>query len=747
MNKSKKNGAKNKIKQKTRKNYKIACRTIKAPTRLQSKDYKHGNKGVLGYAPINYDNYDSKYKSFEKKLSSKFTSKNIKAQLLEEFKHKRKDFISPRDDFYTYVNHVWLNQNEKQFTLKDKYYIKYDDFSITQDKVYDELLDIVDKKSTKSCIQDVCMSGLKRTSKHNHEIERHIKDTIIKVDEFIKNDDFYGLMTDINKFENISIISPILWKLLPDLKDPSIYCNYIIVPNLPIYDINVYMGKHPNNVEHLHIIDKKYNMYIHDIFKVVKKYDTTNIDYGSRLGYDFINIGKDILSAQSDNILSIESYEGYNKITASDSLEKYGFDWVKMASSLGYKNVPEFFVTDNITYLKNIMQILNANWKSLVYRNYWIYLYVRHQIRTHEIYQSIYFNFYRHFIAGVSRRYPNKIYAIMLLSLTFDKFLSTEYVNTYAIPENVEYVKNMTEDLRLVFIKILKRNKWLSPNTKRMAILKITNIKIYIGFTDHLIDDPLLNYSPIDFWGNLDKIYTWRLKKFVSLNGKHIINIPMVNWNTLSLNGRQPYIVNAFYTPSRNDLYIPTAYLQRPFLNIYDYGVDYNVAYLGTTIAHELSHALDDTGSLFDDKGKLDNWWSDHDRRVFNDKVTNVVKQYEKFASYDGIKYNARISTGENIADITAITICEEYLKDFQYKYTLNIPNKYILFTGFYIYYAIQLRQVIKNKSIDRELLVNPHALDKYRVNIPLSRLNLFKIIYNINKNDKMYWNTTDSIW
>ena len=37
--------------------------------------------------------------------------------------------------------------------------------------------------------------------------------------------------------------------------------------------------------------------------------------------------------------------------------------------------------------------------------------------------------------------------------------------------------------------------------------------------------------------------------------------------------------------------------------------------------------------------------------------------------------------------------------------------------------------------------------MDKYRTNCPLARLELFRSLYNIKKNDKMYWESTDTIW
>jgi putative endopeptidase len=160
-----------------------------------------------------------------------------------------------------------------------------------------------------------------------------------------------------------------------------------------------------------------------------------------------------------------------------------------------------------------------------------------------------------------------------------------------------------------------------------------------------------------------------------------------------------------------------------------------------------MSHCLDDLGSKYDEKGNLHNWWTKHDRSIFNKKVNNVIKQYEKFAGYDGIKMDASLSTGENLADISGLAICEEYLRDFQDKNEDIVPIRALSFHAFFVYLAIQARQKIFDEAVKAQLKTNPHPMDKYRTNCPLARLELFRSLYNIKKNNKMYWESTDTIW
>jgi putative endopeptidase len=305
----------------------------------------------------------------------------------------------------------------------------------------------------------------------------------------------------------------------------------------------------------------------------------------------------------------------------------------------------------------------------------------------------------------------------------------------------------MAQDLLIVFKRIIKINTWLSPKTKKYALLKLEHLKFVIGSPKILREDPLLGYVPDDPWINLQKITKWRFDKFIELEGKPIIDIPTIAWDNFKLIGTQAYVVNAYYTPTQNSIYVPLAYLQKPFIDLNERGIEYNLAHIGYTLGHEMSHALDDMGSKYDYKGNLHNWWTKEDRIIFNRKINNVIKQYETFAAYDGIKMDASLSTGENLADISGLEICEEYLRDFQIKNNDITPIRALSFESFFVYIAIQARQKIYSEAIKSQLKINPHPMDKYRTNCPLARLKLFRSLYNIQKGDKMYWSSTDTIW
>jgi len=416
-------------------------------------------------------------------------------------------------------------------------------------------------------------------------------------------------------------------------------------------------------------------------------------------------------------------------------------------------------------------------------------------MRFHSEWRQVYFDFHGKFISGQPIPYPKEIYPVFGLSLCFIKFLTIEYMDRNRKHKYINYINNMASDLLTVYKRIIKRNKWLSPSTKKYALLKLENIKLEVGSPKILREDPILDYDRKEAYQNMRRIAYWRTKQMINLDGKasevdipiidweqlkmvgkqsYVVNayynlqllaiwrskkfieidgtstdvdIPIIDWEEFKMVGKQSYIVNAYYTPTENSIYFPLAYLQKPFIDLDERGIEYNLAHIGYTLGHEMSHCLDDLGSKYDEKGDLHNWWTKHDRNIFNRKVKNVIKQYEQFAGYDGIKMDASLSTGENLADISGMAICEEYLKDFQDKNADIVPIRALSFHAFFVYLAIQARQKIFDEAIKAQLKTNPHPMDKYRTNCPLARLDLFRSLYNIQKKDKMYWSSTDTIW
>ena len=702
------------------------------------------------------------YTTFEDKIDEIFkknkmdvvsTSFNLEKEIVSQLKLAvNTEGIQANQDFYSYINDRWI----KDYKIKEeqKYIIQVDDFRITQDKVYRELIEIIEEyisnPSTKNSKEAKCIKKAYTAAKgYNTSAQtKCLAGTILEyIDKLRENKtNIWERIGILNRNELTSWGCPFVWSLNPDDKNPEIYKCYLDPPQLTLIDIDVYFDDDTDTEE----IKKYKNNYRKMYFKYLNNLFT--ICFGENHGFnvkDIFDTEFELLNAMACDLIKDVDDDGYNLITKDEALKHFGFNWEEFCKHLGFTKIPENFVTSNVNYLLCGTKLLLERWDSQQWRTFWVYLYIRQQCRFDEKGWKNFYEFQGNFVRGQSKDVDLKVTPIFQIGFLFNTFLSNQYISKYNNLQAINYVKTMAEDLKTVFVRIIKRNSWMQTKTKQKALEKLHNFKLIVGSPELLRADPLLDYKDDDPWGNLIKMSQWRHQKAIELVGEKVIDIPVMDWSQIppKFIGTQAYVVNASYTPTENGIYIPLGYIQKPFVDLDERGLEYNLSRIGFTIAHEMSHSLDDWGSKYDEFGKLNNWWTEKDTNAFKKIQQDVIKQYEVFASYDGIEFDAEPSIGEDLADISGLAICQEYLRDFQLKNEDNLPIQSLSFEAFFTFFAIQSRQKISKKSILAQLKTNPHPLDKYRCNVPLSRTNVFRAIYNVKKGDKMWWHSLNSIW
>jgi putative endopeptidase len=671
---------------------------------------------------------EQKTREFVKELMTKFAPSNIK----------------PENNFYDYINYLWL----KNVSLKQQqsYIVQVDDFRLVQDKVYQELNDIIldyikthnDKLATN--LKNFYNSVVNMNSKS--ETRELAKEAVQTIEKFTSDKHgVWKLLAFVNSDEMIAYSAPFVWSLNPDDKNSKIYRCYLTPHQFTILDINVYFddGKDEDYKKKYRAAFTRSNQKIFD----------TLLGHGHNFNaQDVYDVEVQIFETLGC-IDVVKEDKNYNKVTAKEAIEKYGFNWKEFSHSLGFKRAPEFFITSGLNYLKCGTTLLLDNWDSPKWKTYWTWILLKRLARVTRDWEKLNYEFYGEFERGqedINR--SDAVSASLYMSVPFNTFLTNKYVEKFENPLAVEYVRLLCNELKQVFMRIIKRNNWMSPSTKKYALLKLERLKFTVAKPEKLREDPLLGYGN-SLYENMKKIIGWRHKKLLGLEGKAVIDIPQMDWSQypVKMSGTQAYIVNASYTPSKNGIYINLGYIQKPFIDLEERGIEYNLAHIGYTIAHELGHALDDWGSTYDYNGNLHDWWTAADKAKFKEIQKDVIKQYEEFAARDGIKFDAEIGIGENIGDISAMAICSEYLRDFQEKNNDLVPIRYLSFEVFYTYFAFQQKQVVKKRALSAQLKTNPHPLNKYRCNVPLSRSKIFRAIYNVEKGDGMWWHNTNQVW
>lgn len=301
--------------------------------------------------------------------------------------------------------------------------------------------------------------------------------------------------------------------------------------------------------------------------------------------------------------------------------------------------------------------------------------------------------------------------------------LGAIYVEEYFLERSKQSVLELTRDIIKEYEKLLKNCERMTPKTRENAIKKLENMKINVAYPDNL-----KTYKNNDFvirsvedGGSLpeyiikyNEYYHNRCQKAMKSGGKVENN----GWSSY------PQTVNASYNPLSNCIVIPAGILQAPFFEE-SAGYEENLGGIGVVIAHEISHAFDSIGARFDEKGNLNNWWSEKDYEAFN-VLCNKIKDEYSSVRVDAGDLDGELTLNENLADIAAMS-CVLRLAD---------SNK---LDELFESYAKCWRTKRQDFYAEMMLENDEHSPAKVRVNRVLSNFEEFIDFYGVEVGDGMY--------
>uniref|UniRef100_A0A8B9HWB0 Membrane metallo-endopeptidase-like 1 n=1 Tax=Astyanax mexicanus TaxID=7994 RepID=A0A8B9HWB0_ASTMX len=380
----------------------------------------------------------------------------------------------------------------------------------------------------------------------------------------------------------------------------------------------------------------------------------------------------------------------YNKMALSDlhrkfSLNVSGFNWTRFVLGV----LSEVSITaqpdENVVvycdqYLQKLGEVL-ARYNNRTLRNYLIWHLVIDRVSSlssrfkdarAQYKKALYRN------TMVEARWRD---CVRYVQNTMENAVGALYVKQTFAGESKRMVRELISRIQGAFVETLEELSWMDDQSKKMARQKAMAIKDQIGYPDFILEEEN---------DKLDLEYEQVLRKHQT--SAFIILLFSINsYTALEKKDHFTAVVNAFYSPNRNQIVFPAAILQPPFYSK-DQLQALNFGGIGMVIGHEITHGFDDNGRNFDKDGNMLNWWSNFSAEHFRAQSQCMVQQYGNF-TWDlagGQKVCGVSTLGENIADNGGVRQAYKAYKKWRetegeepYLPGLNLNNDQLFFLNF----------------------------------------------------------------
>ncbi len=317
------------------------------------------------------------------------------------------------------------------------------------------------------------------------------------------------------------------------------------------------------------------------------------------------------------------------------------------------------------------------------------------------------FSFYRAYLRGAKEQQPRWRRCVQYTDYNLGEALGQAYVQKVFSPELKADALDMVNRIEEAMRERIGQLDWMSPETKKQALIKLAGIRNKIGYPDKWRDYSSIKLVQTDFAGNVERAGSFELHRQINKIGQPVDH---GEWDISAAT------VDAYYNPQMNDINFPAGVLQPP---LYDRKMDDapNYGNTGGTIGHELTHGFDDEGSQFDAKGNLKDWWTKDDREKFDARTKCVDDQYSSYVAVDDLHINGKLTLGENVADlggeILAFQAWQEKTKDMNLQPVDGLTPEQRFFVGFAQWDCANERP----DDIRVRVATDPHSPAKYRIN------------------------------
>ena len=626
--------------------------------------------------------------------------------------------VKPGDDFFTYVNGVWLAKTE---IPADK--SNYGGFSILRDEAQDDVMAIIRSSAEGDFTAGSDEQKVGGLYSSYMDMEKRdalgvtpIKSEFARIDAIKNYDELAVYFARASKY---NLGTPFAVAQYVDFKNPETYMIYSFQAGLGLPDREYYFKEDEANQK----IRTAYVKHIATMFGLAGLGNgESNADLIMELESKLAQ--QHMKKEQTRDMVAL-----YNKLSQTELAELMpNFNWTAFLQEAQLPAL-DGLVVMQLDYMKSLDGIIQTtsidDWKVFLQ---WGLINASAARLTSELDQAN-FEFYSKVLRGVEEQLPQWRRAVSLVNNNVGEIIGKVYVKKHFPPEAKERMLKMVNNLLKAYENSIKKLDWMTDETKTQALDKLSKFTPKIGYPDQWRDYSLLTVDENDLFGNLQRSseaqYQQMLEKQDGPVQKH-------EW------GMNPQTVNAYYNPPMNEIVFPAAILQPPFFNM-EAEDAVNYGGIGAVIGHEIGHGFDDAGSTFDGDGVLRDWWTDADKAEFKTRTAKLIAQYDDYEALEGLNVNGEFTLGENIGDLGGISIA---LKAYQLSLEGKDAPELDGFTGeqrvFLGFGQVWLNKY-RDEALRSQIETDPHSPSPFRANGSVRNVPEFYKAFNVSEADALY--------
>ena len=653
---------------------------------------------------------------------------------MKHWGYKTKDMdpkVRPQDDFYRYSSGGWLDSNPippAESRWGSFLILRYD----TEKKLRAILKELLAKRSfpkgsPEQMIRDFYRSGVDLKRRRAQGLSP-LKPYLTQIEGMKNKKDLEKTIADLHR---IGVTVPFGAGIDQDSKESTKYILHLYQDGLGMPERDYYL----KNDKESKRVRNKYLPHVRTMFTLAGK----SSKEAKKAADTVMRIETALAKASMSREDRRDADKVYHKKTVKD-LKKLapGFDWPRYFTAI-QSGTPKAVIAMQPNFVKAAVAMLDSvplsDWKDYFtwqlisdYASYLSPAFVRED-----------FAFYGKVLSGQKQMKPLWRQVLSAVNGSLGELLGRIYVKRHFTATAKKKMNILVDDLFEAYEARLKKIDWMSPATKKKALLKLRALNRKIGYPDKWKSFAGLVIRPDDYAGN-----ALRTCEFLHRKEMRKLSKPIDRGEWFMF----PQTVNAYFAPNLNDIVFPAAILQPPF---FDASADDAINYgaIGSVIGHEITHGFDDQGSKYDQHGNLKSWWTAKDRARFEKRAKVLVKQFNQYSVADGVKVNGQLTLGENIADLGGLAIgLDAYRLRLKKTGRKNIDG-YTPEQRFFLGATVFERENSRPEFEKMAVLTDPHSPAKFRINGPVSNIDDFYDAFGLKKGDKLYRASKDRarIW